>query len=47
MIIKMKPRIINHTTTNNNTTNNNTYNIDIHPVPFGKEDLSELDDERK
>lgn len=46
MIIKMKPRIINHTTTNNNTTNNNTYNIDIHPVPFGKEDLSELDDER-
>ena len=49
MIIKMKPQTVNNTTNNNttnNTNSNNTYNIDIHPVAFGEEDLSELDDER-
>lgn len=49
MIVKMKLKS-NNTTNVTNVTNvnnsNNTYNIDIHPVAFGKEDFSELNDEQ-
>lgn len=47
MIIKMKVKNTNNTTTNiTNSNNNNNYTINLHPVAFGKEDFSELDDER-
>ena len=39
----MTPKTV---TNSNNTNSNNTYNINLHPVAFGKEDTSILDDEQ-